>query len=111
MLILGAKRLNILIQVISRVTFDLIVMFLIIPGILLLQVVFLVASFLDLLLPGEVDKAPNHDHEYQQQAMSVQPEFLKAGILGSRIPDMILEESGHFRTRLIFPDYFQENSY
>ena len=37
-------------------------------------------------------------------------EFLKEGILGSRIPDIIMEESGHFRTMVLFPDYFKENS-
>ena len=37
-------------------------------------------------------------------------EFLKAGILGTRIPDIFLEKSGHFETVLLFLDYFQGNS-
>ena len=36
-------------------------------------------------------------------------EFLKAGILGSRIPDIIVEESGHFRTIFNFPDFRWKN--
>ena len=42
------------------------------------------------------------------QCMVVGSEFLKAGILRSRIPDIVLEEFGHFRTILLFPDYFPE---
>ena len=32
-------------------------------------------------------------------------EFLKAGILGSRIPDIFWEESGHFKVHMYFLDY------
>ena len=42
--------------------------------------------------------------------LELESEFLKAGILGSRIPDIILEESGHLRTNSFFSDYFQEKT-
>ena len=36
------------------------------------------------------------------------PEFLKAGIPGSRIPDIFWKESGHFKVPMSFLDYISE---